>query len=99
MYFWSGREDLNLRPLEPHSSALPDCATPRHEQHQLASMPADVNKRQRSENREPPNIEYRMLNIEGKKLHHWKFLTLDHVFSVIRYSIFKTLEFEGLSDT
>ncbi len=29
-YFWSGREDLNLRPLEPHSSALPDCATPRH---------------------------------------------------------------------
>ncbi len=27
--FWSGREDLNLRPLEPHSSALPDCATPR----------------------------------------------------------------------
>ncbi len=26
---WSGREDLNLRPLEPHSSALPDCATPR----------------------------------------------------------------------
>ena len=28
-YVWSGREDLNLRPLEPHSSALPDCATPR----------------------------------------------------------------------
>src|SRR5207249_3286450 len=27
--FWSGREDSNLRPLEPHSSALPDCATPR----------------------------------------------------------------------
>ena len=27
--YWSGREDLNLRPLEPHSSALPDCATPR----------------------------------------------------------------------
>ena len=26
---WSGREDLNLRPLEPHSSALPGCATPR----------------------------------------------------------------------
>ena len=24
-----GREDLNLRPLEPHSSALPGCATPR----------------------------------------------------------------------
>ncbi len=26
---WSGREDLNLRPPEPHSGALPDCATPR----------------------------------------------------------------------
>jgi hypothetical protein len=26
---WSGREDLNLRPLQPHCSALPDCATPR----------------------------------------------------------------------
>ncbi len=25
----SGREDLNLRPPEPHSGALPDCATPR----------------------------------------------------------------------
>jgi hypothetical protein len=27
---WSGREDLNLRPLAPHASALPGCATPRH---------------------------------------------------------------------
>jgi len=27
---WSGREDLNLRPHEPHSCALPGCATPRH---------------------------------------------------------------------
>jgi hypothetical protein len=26
---WSGREDLNLRLLAPHASALPDCATPR----------------------------------------------------------------------
>ena len=26
---WSGREDSNLRPPEPHSGALPDCATPR----------------------------------------------------------------------
>src|SRR5687768_1516944 len=25
----SGREDLNLRPPEPHSGALPGCATPR----------------------------------------------------------------------
>ena len=29
LYFWSGREDLNLRPPEPHSGALPDCATSR----------------------------------------------------------------------
>ena len=27
--FWSGREDLNLRPLRPERSALPGCATPR----------------------------------------------------------------------
>ncbi len=27
--FWSGREDSNLRPLAPHASALPGCATPR----------------------------------------------------------------------
>ncbi len=26
---WSGREDSNLRPPEPHSGALPDCATSR----------------------------------------------------------------------
>ncbi len=26
---WSGRRDLNPRPLEPHSSALPSCATAR----------------------------------------------------------------------
>src|SRR5207245_8285851 len=25
----SGRQDLNLRPPEPHSGALPGCATPR----------------------------------------------------------------------
>jgi hypothetical protein len=27
---WSGRQDLNLRPLAPHASALPGCATARH---------------------------------------------------------------------
>jgi hypothetical protein len=27
---WSGREDLNLRPLGPKPSALPGCATPRN---------------------------------------------------------------------
>ena len=26
---WSGRQDLNLRPLDPKSSALPSCATSR----------------------------------------------------------------------
>jgi hypothetical protein len=29
-YIWSGWQDSNLRPLDPQSSALPDCATPRH---------------------------------------------------------------------
>ena len=29
---WSGRQDLNLRPLVPQTSALPDCATPRTKQ-------------------------------------------------------------------
>ncbi len=27
--FWSGREDLNLRPPAPKAGALPGCATPR----------------------------------------------------------------------
>ena len=26
---WSGRQDLNLRPLTPQANALPDCATSR----------------------------------------------------------------------
>src|SRR5438552_14432916 len=29
---WSGREDLNLRPQDPQSCALPGCATPRPNQ-------------------------------------------------------------------
>ncbi|MDQ5904248.1 MAG: hypothetical protein QG672_1841 [Pseudomonadota bacterium] len=28
-YYWSGRRDSNSRPLAPHASALPGCATPR----------------------------------------------------------------------
>ena len=28
---WSGRQDSNLRPLAPHASALPGCATSRNE--------------------------------------------------------------------
>ena len=27
--YWSGREDSNFRPLAPHASTLPGCATPR----------------------------------------------------------------------
>ena len=30
--FWSGREDLNLRPHAPHACTLPGCATPRKKQ-------------------------------------------------------------------
>ncbi len=29
LFNWSGRQDLNLRPLHPQCSALPGCATPR----------------------------------------------------------------------
>ena len=29
VFKWSGRQDLNLRPLHPQRSALPDCATAR----------------------------------------------------------------------
>lgn len=29
---WSGREDSNFRPPQPHCGALPGCATPRHAQ-------------------------------------------------------------------
>ncbi len=32
IFQWSGRQDLNLRPLVPQTSALPDCATPRTKQ-------------------------------------------------------------------
>ena len=28
-FYWSGRQDLNLRPRGPKPRALPDCATPR----------------------------------------------------------------------
>ncbi len=32
---WSEREDLNLRPLAPHASALPGCATLRKVNNQI----------------------------------------------------------------
>src|SRR5436189_6416327 len=37
--FESGRRDLNPRPPEPHSGALPDCATSRNTRRQGAEMP------------------------------------------------------------
>src|ERR1700723_4253561 len=33
---WSGRQDSNLRPLAPHASALPGCATPRPRDRMIA---------------------------------------------------------------
>ena len=45
---WSGRQDLNLRPLVPQTSALPDCATPRSlyqlNEHLLSLFIKSVNK-------------------------------------------------------
>ena len=37
--FWSGRSDSNTRPLAPHASTLPDCATPRQTHSITASFP------------------------------------------------------------
>ncbi len=39
---WSGREDLNLRPLGPHPSALPGCATPRPHEGPETAPPGGV---------------------------------------------------------
>src|ERR1700722_19458854 len=36
---WSERRDLNSGPLAPHASALPDCATLRHELFFLEAVP------------------------------------------------------------
>jgi len=35
---WSGREDLNLRPLRPERNALPGCATPRQKEQNQNAM-------------------------------------------------------------
>ena len=40
---WSGREDLNLRPLQPHCSALPGCATPRPGAGVIGPLGGEVN--------------------------------------------------------
>src|ERR1700719_4585174 len=36
--YWSGRQDSNLRPLAPHASALPGCATPRPRPRMIAQL-------------------------------------------------------------
>lgn len=35
---WSGRQDSNLRPLGPKPSALPNCATPRNQPHNILTF-------------------------------------------------------------
>ncbi len=42
--YWSGRQDSNLRPLDPQSNALPGCATPRPRPGPL-KRPAALGKR------------------------------------------------------
>src|SRR5688572_26093674 len=48
---WSGREDLNLRPPDPQSGALPGCATPRQERRlsQIYATPSRTEARAQSE--------------------------------------------------
>ena len=36
---WSGRHDSNVRPLPPHGSALPNCATPRRPEKRIPHLP------------------------------------------------------------
>src|SRR6266496_3908878 len=49
---WSGRQDLNLRPLAPQASALPGCATPRNLGRAIANTAAAQG--QRSADARPP---------------------------------------------
>ena len=39
LMYWSGREDLNLRPPAPKAGALPGCATPRTEELYINYIP------------------------------------------------------------
>src|SRR2546422_97351 len=41
----SGREDLNLRPPQPHCGALPGCATPRYQEQKQYSRKATSKSR------------------------------------------------------
>jgi hypothetical protein len=42
---WSGRRDSNPRPLEPHSSALPSCATARRQRSARCGAHAEYSSR------------------------------------------------------
>ena len=44
LVFWSGRRDSNSRPLAPHASALPGCATPRTEGRVYMTLPKKSNQ-------------------------------------------------------
>src|SRR4029079_17075688 len=43
---WSGRLDLNQRPPDPQSGALPGCATPRGCERELSQEPRGVSRSQ-----------------------------------------------------
>lgn len=44
LLIWSGRRDSNSRPLAPHASALPGCATPRTEGRVYMTLPKKSNQ-------------------------------------------------------
>ena len=52
-FYWSGRLDSNQRPLDPQSSALPGCATPRYflcELHKINGQQGEKNYPSQSRN-------------------------------------------------
>lgn len=53
VFVWSGRLDLNQRPPEPHSGALPVCATPRTCPDYSAAAAKSQTSRQMSEAKNP----------------------------------------------
>src|SRR5919204_6844384 len=59
---WSGREDSNLRPPEPHSGALPGCATPRPIRFRLQMV-------RRAANAEPQHVSTLSL-AHARRGHH-----------------------------
>ena len=51
LYFWSRRQDLNLRPLRPERNALPNCATPRSNYHLSISKKSSFVKQNKKQNK------------------------------------------------